>query len=134
MKKFCKILSAVVMMLVSISVFASPVAGLNNNVPAPVKKKDIIITTIPTHRHFEHSMPGSVEAYYYPESSTVEVECFGVGNVIVCVYDLRGQMCGYTEFNSDERPVERIELEGTSGLSSIAIYTDNTYSVGVFWR
>lgn len=132
MKKLSKILTVVITMLVGISSVAF--ARTDDNGSVSVKKKDIIIVSIPNSRHFERSMKPTLDAYYYPSLNEVEIEAFGQGNVLVCVFDMQGQMCGYAEYNSDERPVERVELTAVSGLYRIIIYTDKSYSEGLFLR
>lgn len=134
MKKLTKILTVLITMFVGISSVTVARADDNGNGGTYIKKKDIIIVTLPNSRHFERSMKPTLDAYYYPSLNEVEIEAFGQGNVLVCVFDMRGQMCGYAEYNSDERPVEHVELTAVSGLYRIIIYTDKSYSEGLFLR
>lgn len=95
-------------------------------------KKDINLTTYVRESKPERDMTHDIQAFYLSPLSELEIECFEEGYVTVSLFNSHNRLCGYTEFDSSEFPIGRIDVPKTSGTYYVMIQTSYTYAEGVF--
>lgn len=124
MTKNCII--SVTLMLLAICPSASVLRASDD-----IVKKDVVITT-QNKNIYDRDGSHGVEVFLMAVSSELEICCIDEGTVSVYLFNSRNQMCGFTEYNSAENPVERLDVPKQSGTYHIVIITDKSYSEGTF--
>lgn len=124
MTKNCII--SVALMLLAICPSASALRASDD-----IVKKDVVITT-QNKNIYDRDGSHGVEVFLLTLSSELEICCTDEGAVSIYLFNSRNQMCGYAEYDSLDKPVERLDVPKPSGTYHIVIITDKSYSEGTF--
>lgn len=98
------------------------------------EKVSVEIQTVKGKNDYERDLNNRIQVYYYRLSNFLEITSSVEGNVICYLFNSRNQLCGYSEFDSEETLFERIDVPKESGTYYIAIITDKSYSEGSFTK
>lgn len=126
MKKICLIITLLATCLANLSFCCLMYA---EDTP---DKVSIDLQTVKDKNHYERDLYDSIKADYYFRGSRLEISCADEGVVSVYLFNSRNQMCGYSEYDSAENPIGRLDVPKQSGTYHIVIITDKSYSEGSF--